>query len=1132
MSSASSIQVLSVLSPSPRAGTTTTAANLAAGLAEMGQRVLLIDLGDQAAASQSVGGAADIAAVLTGGVRLAEAVQPTGLPGLAVVPGTVASSDLHAHLAEQANPAAALHQALLPAREAYDVIVLDSPSAPTLLQLSAIAAADAFLVPVVPGPGTMVALARAELMLRAVWKASGQTSPVLGYLLAHVGGSGAKAVPVIRELRARYGGKVLDTPIRTSPVFAEAMALGASVFEYDPDSVSADEYRRTAAEVLRRISGHSAYFDAARKRTSDIVPGVQAAVEAYWAQSGGGDGMHQADQVEISNSAAPRPSPKEARVATPAPPLSPDAAKARAADLLELQHETLADPARLAALARTGLMDAPAQAAFDRATRVAKRLFDAPVATLSFLSDERQVYASALGLEEMGEAVCELPPAHTLCQYVVTTENALLAPNTREHPILQFNHAVVTLGVQSYCGIPIREPGGASIGALCVMDAVPRNWTEDDAAALADVAALVEAEIARLQNSRRFDALMEAKHSIVFADDGTGMGTAVGSAWEAYTGRSTATTNEWGWLDALHEDDRERVATLWQSCFESGTPYHQEIRILDSAGTPRRFQVDAEAVLNASGRVLEYVGTYTDVEGEHAATEALRREEAFVQALFNTSPLMMGLVEVDGDEIVHVHANAAVADFHHVSVAEMTGRRALAAGEEAFVVERWIGAYREAQASGEPAALEYEQPTPDGPRTIAASVSAVGTSAAGRPLFAYVASDVTEDRAREREARDGEERYALALVAGEIGTWDVDLKTERVVLDERLHRLHGIETFDGELQTLIDMLHHDDLGPFLDVVNEAHTRAATEGTSARFRVEYRVRKGDGKDDGFRWFRTLGRIYLGDDGAPLRASGVALDITEERERDASIARLAEQTEEAQIAVDAAGQLQRNILHNMSHEIRTPLTAVLGCAEVLAGEVDGEQAELVEGIRGGGRRLLRTLDNVLELARLDGDLEPDLQRVDLAEIVAEAVSDGQRAARRKGLRFSTNLPAAAVWAHTDASEVRSAVAALVDNAVKFTQEGAVLVEVRKERGGVRIEVTDDGCGMPQAFVERAFEPFEQGSTGLSRSYEGVGLGLALVRRIADLLGATHGVETEEGKGSTFWLRIPSGKTKKKA
>ena len=1128
MRPASSIQVLSVLSPSPKAGTTTTAANLAAGLAEMGQQVLLVDLGDQAAASRSVGGDADIAAVLTGSVRLAEAIQPTAVPGLAVVPGTVAASDLHAHLAAQANPAAALHQALLPAREAYDVIVLDSPSAPTLLQLSAVAAADAFLVPVVPGPGTMMALAHVELMLRAVWRASGQTSPVLGYLLTDVGGSGAKAVPIIRELRARYGGKVLDTPIRSSSVFVEAMALGASVFEYDPDSVSADEYRRTAAEVLRRIGGHSAYYDAERKRTSDIGPGIQAAVEAYWAQFKGGDGAQQADTVEISSSGAPGPSAREALVAAPNLLLSPEEAEARAAALLELQHEMLADPVRLAALARTGFMDAPAQEAFDRATRVAKRLFDAPVATLSFLSDERQVYASALGLEQMGDVVCELPPSHTLCQYVVTTEEALLAPDTHNHPILQFNHSVVELGVRAYCGIPVREPGGAHIGALCVMDAVPRSWTEDDAAALADVAALVEAEIARLQNSRRFGVLLEAERSIVFADDGTGMGTAVGPAWEAYTGRSTATTSEWGWLDALHEDDRERVATLWQSCFESGTPYHQEIRILDSAGTPRRFQVDAEPVLNRSGRVLEYVGTYTDVEEEREATEALYRTDALMRSIFETSTLVMALVEIVDGTLCHVQANAAAARLYGVTLEALLARTVCPDGLDGAVGDAWLAAYGRSLESGQPATLEYDHPAPQGPRTLSATVNAVGLSSSETPLFTLVATDVTVDRARERAILDGEERCALALMAGRIGTWDVDLKTERAVLDERLHRLHGIEAFDGQLQTLIDMLHRDDLGPFLEVVNEAHTRATDEGTSARFSVEYRVCRGDD----FRWFRAVGRIYLDDSGAPLRASGVALDITEERERAASAARLAEHTQEAQVAIEAAGQLQRNILHNMSHEIRTPLTAVLGCAEVLAGEVDGEQAELVDGIRSGGRRLLRTLDNVLELARLDGGVELDAQRVDLAEIVAEAVSDGQRAARRKGLRFSTNLPAAAVWVHTDPSEVRSAVAALVDNAVKFTQEGAILVEVRKERGGVRIEVTDDGCGMPQSFVERAFEPFEQGSTGLSRSYEGVGLGLALVRRIADLLGATHGVETEEGKGSMFWLLIPSGKAKKKA
>ena len=266
----------------------------------------------------------------------------------------------------------------------------------------------------------------------------------------------------------------------------------------------------------------------------------------------------------------------------------------------------------------------------------------------------------------------------------------------------------------------------------------------------------------------------------------------------------------------------------------------------------------------------------------------------------------------------------------------------------------------------------------------------------------------------------------------------------------------------------------------------------------------------------------------DDVARLHVNEAAVGTgvcAQEHIRQEQVERLTEQVRAAQEGLEAARKTQESILQNMSHELRTPLTAVIGCAEVLAAEVEGEQADLVRCIQDGGERLLRTLEGILELARLEGAPAPARDRVDVAALVEEEVAALRPRAAEKGIGLASDIPVKPLYAWTDAGEVRTALRALLDNAVEFTLEGRVCASVKRHGGGVRIEVADTGCGMAAEVHERVFDPFEQASSGLSRSHEGVGIGLALVKRIAAVLGATCGCESAEGAGSTFWLLLPT-------
>ncbi|HMA35738.1 MAG TPA: diguanylate cyclase [Chloroflexia bacterium] len=168
------------------------------------------------------------------------------------------------------------------------------------------------------------------------------------------------------------------------------------------------------------------------------------------------------------------------------PPTTPD-----------LLHDRIHDPARLAALTRLALLEAPASPAFDRLTRLAARLLRAPAAVLSAIAADRQVVKSALGLPAPWTAQGEIPLTLSFCQYTLLTDQPFLVEDAAQHPWLRDNPAIRSLGIAAYAGVPLVTAAGHAVGVLCVIDFQLRAWTAADSADLQDLAALGRAEIER-----------------------------------------------------------------------------------------------------------------------------------------------------------------------------------------------------------------------------------------------------------------------------------------------------------------------------------------------------------------------------------------------------------------------------------------------------------------------------------------------------------------------------------------------------------------------------------------------------------------------------------------------------------
>lgn len=180
-----------------------------------------------------------------------------------------------------------------------------------------------------------------------------------------------------------------------------------------------------------------------------------------------------------------------------------------------MRDETLTHPTRLRALQASELLDSPAEAAFDRATKLASTLIGAPVSLVSLVDGERQFFKSQIGLPEPWATKRETPLSHSFCQYVVKSDATFEVADARRHPLVSDSLAIADLEVISYLGVPIRSPDGDVLGSFCVIDHEPREWTSREHELLSDIAAQVMTEIRLRQAVRDVAALLHQQDEIL-----------------------------------------------------------------------------------------------------------------------------------------------------------------------------------------------------------------------------------------------------------------------------------------------------------------------------------------------------------------------------------------------------------------------------------------------------------------------------------------------------------------------------------------------------------------------------------------------------------------------------------------
>ena len=385
--------------------------------------------------------------------------------------------------------------------------------------------------------------------------------------------------------------------------------------------------------------------------------------------------------------------------------------------------------------------------------------------------------------------------------------------------------------------------------------------------------------------------------------------------------------------------------------------------------------------------------------------------------------------------------------------------------------------------------------------------------------------DVTRDvlttemlKSRADEKRQLVDRINIATESAGICSWELDLVARRYLwLENPIEAL----TYRGTPENL-DVEHIEELVLTEDrrLFRETVAAALAQKTD-RISLRYRARGADGATV---HVQNYGRIILDENGAPSRLLGVSWDITEEV---VASELLRQQTE----AAHAASRAKSHFLANVSHEIRTPMNGIIGMTGLLLDtHLDRTQRDYAETIRSSADSLLTVINDILDFSKIEaGKLELESIELDLRANVEDVGSAMAFQAATKGLELIVNVePQITGRVLGDPQRLRQCLVNLVSNAIKFTKEGEIVIEVREQSNGgnplTYFEVRDTGMGIAAKTLDLLFQPFVQADSSTTRHFGGTGLGLSIVRKLVELMGGEIGVSSEVGVGSKFFFTLP--------
>lgn len=613
----------------------------------------------------------------------------------------------------------------------------------------------------------------------------------------------------------------------------------------------------------------------------------------------------------------------------------------------------------------------------------------------------------------------------------------------------------------------------------------------------------------------RYQRLVDGLSDIIFEHDAEGL-TFLNNSWARLLGHDVRTSLGRPLREFVMDRDHELIDQwLTRALQESGQPVKSELRLLRKNGE----ECWIEILGSFDPQYLKHSGIIRDITDRKFSQLKLIESERHFHELADSAPVMIWISGLD--TLCH-YFNKFWLDFTGRTLAQEIGN-GWAEGVHPVDFDACLETYLTAFHARQAFDMDYRLRRHDGEyRWI---------QDRGRPRFdrggtflGFIGScvDVTE-------RKQGEQYFRAVVDASPIAMVLVNDQGRIELANQELAKLFGYEL--PEL-----------LGQSVEMLVPAPQRHQHEldrhlfsGRPSRRQMgvnrDVKGRRQDGStfaaDIGLSTVRLNDRVY---------SIAVVVDITERLRAEQEIYDLNVNLEQKiairTAALEEASAAKGKFLAHMSHEIRTPLNAVLGLAQLLGKEyLDVGQQAMVRHIREAGELLLHIVNDILDLSKIEaGQFSLELLPFSLSQVIQNVMHIMDSMATAKGLvlrvtrqpDFSANLVG-------DPMRLEQILLNLLSNAVKFTEQGEIclaveLLEMDGQNSRLRFEVSDTGIGMDTASQAKLFKPFSQADDSITRRFGGTGLGLSISKYLVEHMSGRMGLNSEAGRGSTFWFEIP--------
>jgi hypothetical protein len=641
--------------------------------------------------------------------------------------------------------------------------------------------------------------------------------------------------------------------------------------------------------------------------------------------------------------------------------------------------------------------------------------------------------------------------------------------------------------------LPLKDKDGNIIGTFGISRDITNRKTTEEA----------------LQKSQHlFQTLAQVSPSGIFRTDADGNTTYVNPKWSELSGLSSEEAFGEGWLNAVHPEDRGSLAESWVNNLKSKNESSAEYRFLRPDGSI--VWVIGKAVPEMIGNeVTGYIGTITDITERKRTEKALQESEEKYRLLIDTANESIivgqdGLIKFVNNitlELLEVSSEQELIDKPFPEFIHPDDRR--------MVVEN----YRR-RIANEEAQQRYAFRVVTRKGIVRwVEINAVLIEWQGRPATLNFLSDITERKLAESVRQESEEKYRRIFENVQ------DVYYETSIDGTILEISPSIEILSKGQYQMDDLIGKS----MFDFYSEPKERQVLlevlreKGTVTDFEITLKNRDGS-----YIPCSISSKICLDAQGRPEKIIGSLHDITDRKNA-------TEKLKLAKEKAEASDKLKTTFLNNISHEVRTPLNGILGFAEIMSQPdlSEDDKKESLSMLFESSDRLLNTITNYMDISLItSGTMSIYKKDILPALVLREILSKNKILCSLKNLELALNIPEQAekISICSDSEILRKIISHLLNNAIKFTEKGSIEYGYSIHKKELEFFVKDTGIGIGKESLKNVFEHFVKEDRGPLKMTEGSGLGLSISEGMVRLLGGKIWVESERGKGSSFFFTLP--------